>query len=428
MIIKNEEELITQCKNLIEAELAWGSSANWTTQDFKELSQKIFDKTSITLSPTTLKRIWGKLKYESAPTLTTLNTLAQFLGFTHWRAFRQAQMKDFEAEHDPTFVTKKGKKWSTALRFMPLIVGGLILIGLLSLYFVPKSQVIVPSDYSFSSKTKVAIGVPQSVVFDYDVAKSPSDSIFIQLSEAMPFKQVVKKDKNQHTATYYEPGYYKTQLLIGNQVVQTQGLLIKTQGWLASIEQEPIPIYLSKEETFKAGNLASSVRSGKVQSPDSYAKIPFARYSNVRAFGNLTSDDFVFETALKNEYLPGTDFCQNSEIRILCAGASIQIPLAAKACMADQHLVFLGDSISGKTQDLSGFGVDFDQFEVIRCEASKGVVKFFVNKALMYQLKNPQKGLKILGIVYRFQGSGAVDYVRLLNGDGKVIYEEEDFR
>ncbi len=428
MIIKNEEELITLCKNLIEAELAWGSSANWTTQDFKELSQKIFDKTSITLSPTTLKRIWGKLKYESAPTLTTLNTLAQFLGFEHWRAFRKAQMKDFEVEHDPTFATKKGKKWSTVLRLMPLIVGGLILIGLLGWYFVQKSQAIMPSDYSFSSKTKVATGVPQSVVFDYNATKSPTDSIFIQPSETIPLKHLIKKGKKQHTITYYEPGHYKARLLIGKQVVQEQALLIKTDGWLASIEQVPIPIYLSKEETFSAGNLASLVRSRKTQSPDSYTSIPYARFTNVRAFGNLTSDDFVFETAIKNEYPADASFCQSSEIWILCAGAAIQIPIAAKACIADQHLIFLGDSISGKVKDLSGFGVDFDQFETIRCEASKGLVKFFVNNALVYQHKNPQKRLKILGIVYRFQGSGAVDYVRLSDGGGKMIYAEEDFQ
>ena len=54
-----------------------GASDNWTTYDFEKLSEAIFDRTQVRLSVTTLKRIWGKLKYDSAPTLTTLNTLAQ---------------------------------------------------------------------------------------------------------------------------------------------------------------------------------------------------------------------------------------------------------------------------------------------------------------------------------------------------------------
>lgn len=428
MIIKEEEKLIQLCKSLIEAEVDWGSSTEWTTQDFKELSQKIFDKTSITLSPTTLKRIWGKLKYESAPTLTTLNTLAQFLGFSHWRAFRQAQLNGLAEEKKTAEVEAVRIKGNLKLlRFILLVVGALFMIGLFTWNFVSQSRVIVASDYSFGSKTQIVTGVPKSVVFEYNTAKSPIDSIFIQPSEAAPQKQVLKKGKGKYTSIYYEPGYYKAKLLIGKKVVQEQELLIKTRGWLATIEQNP-PIYLSKEEFFNSGNLTSSLRSSKNQSPDSYPSIPFVRYSNVKSFGNLTSDDFVFETAIKNAYLPGTSFCKRSEIRILCAGANIQIPIATKACIDDQQLVFLQDSISGKTQGLSGFGVDFEQFASIRCEANKDMVKFFVNNALVCQLKNPQKNLKILGIVYRFQGGGAVDYVRLSKGNGKMVYREEDFQ
>jgi hypothetical protein len=89
VIIESEDILLSHCKKLIEEKLGWGNSEKWTNQDFEELSQRIFEATTITLSPTTLKRIWGKVKYDSAPTITTLNTLAQFTGFEHWRAFRQ---------------------------------------------------------------------------------------------------------------------------------------------------------------------------------------------------------------------------------------------------------------------------------------------------------------------------------------------------
>src|SRR5690606_1875997 len=35
-----------------------------------------------------LKRIWGKVKYTSRPTTTTLDTLAQFIGHQNWRGFK----------------------------------------------------------------------------------------------------------------------------------------------------------------------------------------------------------------------------------------------------------------------------------------------------------------------------------------------------
>ncbi|WPQ63248.1 hypothetical protein SIO70_00025 [Chitinophaga sancti] len=49
--------------SLIETRLNWGKSSEWTNYDFEKLSVAIQDKTGVTLSVTTLKRLWGKLKY-----------------------------------------------------------------------------------------------------------------------------------------------------------------------------------------------------------------------------------------------------------------------------------------------------------------------------------------------------------------------------
>ena len=40
------------------------------------------------LSHVTLKRVWGKVKYESLPSTHTLDTLVQYLGYESWRDFR----------------------------------------------------------------------------------------------------------------------------------------------------------------------------------------------------------------------------------------------------------------------------------------------------------------------------------------------------
>ena len=48
----------------------------------------IFDQTGIALSHVTLKRIWGKVRYDSLPRTNTLNTIVRFLGYRNWREFR----------------------------------------------------------------------------------------------------------------------------------------------------------------------------------------------------------------------------------------------------------------------------------------------------------------------------------------------------
>src|SRR5580693_3558184 len=88
-----DETLIRLVKQLFEEKTGWGDSETWTNQDFLQLSELIRDETGITISYVTLKRVWGKVRYDSLPNTHTLNTLAQFLGYDNWR--------DLAARHPP---------------------------------------------------------------------------------------------------------------------------------------------------------------------------------------------------------------------------------------------------------------------------------------------------------------------------------------
>src|SRR6201989_2504041 len=83
----SNEALIDEVRKKIEIKTGWGESADWTNQDFVALSEKIQEQTGVAISHVTLKRIWGKVKYESLPNTHTLNTLVQYLGYENWRDF-----------------------------------------------------------------------------------------------------------------------------------------------------------------------------------------------------------------------------------------------------------------------------------------------------------------------------------------------------
>jgi hypothetical protein len=82
------EFLIEKTIKLYESDTGWGDSNDWSNQDFLILSEKIRERTGVMLSHVTLKRVWGKVKYDSLPSTHTLNTLVQFLGYESWRDFR----------------------------------------------------------------------------------------------------------------------------------------------------------------------------------------------------------------------------------------------------------------------------------------------------------------------------------------------------
>ncbi|HET7001374.1 MAG TPA: hypothetical protein VFI33_08700 [Puia sp.] len=433
MLTLSEEQLKENCKRLIENKLGWGSSEHWTNQDFDLLSEKIFAATGVALSQTTLKRIWGKVKYDSAPTVTTLNTLANFIGFENWRDFRQKQAIPAEAaitnEPEKELKTVGVTEKSRRSFLLPTLTIGLTLMSILSWNFfasrsVAKKEKAPAGAYQFSSKKMVLRGVPNSVVFEYDATASTTDSVFIQQSWDNHLRARVLRDQHLHTSIYYYPGFFRAKLLAGDKIVKEHNIFIQTDGWLPLIEQDPVPVYFKKEEAIVSGRLSLSPAKMKLQNVPMEPTVPYVYYANVREFADLTSDNFIFETSVRNDFREGSGVCQKTEIRILTEGSMVSIPLSAKGCISENNLFCLGQFVKGKDNDLSGFGVDFDRFVKLRLEVLNGKARFFVDDKMVYQLDNIMSGTKIKGIVFRFQGTGSVDWVKLSKGNGQLVYED----
>ena len=98
--VYDEMKAITKLRESIESRLAWGSADDWSNYDFEKLSEEIFKITGVNLSVSTLKRFFGKVKYGSSPSVTTLNTLARFLGFEDWRDFESKEELQTESKSE----------------------------------------------------------------------------------------------------------------------------------------------------------------------------------------------------------------------------------------------------------------------------------------------------------------------------------------
>ena len=434
MLTVSEELLKENCKRLIEEKLGWGSSSQWTNQDFDLLSEKIYEVTGVTLSQTTLKRIWGKVKYDSAPTVTTLNTLAKFIGFENWRDFRQKKTAQTATAvtdgpiRDTKPITENKKSRRPFL--FPALAIGLTFMSILSWNFFSnkpnaKKENSPAGTYQFSSKKMILRGVPNSVVFEYDASVSTADSIFIQQSWDNRLRARVPKDQHLHTSIYYYPGFFQAKLLAGDKIVKEHDIFIQTDGWLPLIELSPVPVYIKKEEVFVNGKMTLPLAKIKSQNVPMEPAVPYVYFANVREFGDLTSDNFIFETSVRNDFKEGSGVCQKSEIRLLTEGSMVSIPLSAKGCISENNLFCLGHYIKGNENDLSGFGVDFNNFVKVRLEVMNTKAKFFVNDKLVYYVDGIMPGSKIKGIVYRFQGTGSVDWVKLSKNDHTTVYDDE---
>ncbi|MEQ8810452.1 MAG: hypothetical protein RIE59_15375, partial [Imperialibacter sp.] len=267
--MESDDINIKECLFEIERQLNWGPGEAWTTNDFKALSEKIHAATGTNLSVATLKRLWGTIDYQSKPTATTLNALAQYLGHENWKAYQYASSLPKE-RIQKKHASAKAKKDRPAGIILSLLV--ILSLGAWLLFYVSNrdQEKTKPmpntSLFSFSSKQAVSEGVPNSVIFNYDaISASATDTIYIQQSWDKRLRQQVSYDKKVHTSIYYYPGYFQAKLVVNDSIVKQHPVYITSVGWLPLVEQEKVPVYFTVEDVIK-GNGALSLPLEKLTS------------------------------------------------------------------------------------------------------------------------------------------------------------------
>lgn len=170
----DESHYLSKCLLLIEEKLGWGKSSDWQTRDFESLSERMFEETKVLISTSTLKRIWGKVRYDSAPNMATLNTLAQFIGVENWRAF-------IAAEKGLVKHSRQKSARSSRLPIKALLLGfSFLFIIVFTGFWLNRSNTkhLQFNNLQFSSRS-VTLGLPNTVIFNYDASQSNADSVFI---------------------------------------------------------------------------------------------------------------------------------------------------------------------------------------------------------------------------------------------------------
>jgi hypothetical protein len=408
----------------VEEKINRGASDKWTNYDFEQLSDSILEATGIQLSVTTLKRIWGKVKYPHAPAVQTLNALAQFIGYTDWRNFELKNIARISTDTEIPATISKPAALNKAKRFPKylVIVLALLLLGLIYAGFKRMNHYkIDPEDYSFSLSKIKTTGLPNSVIFTYDASQSPSDSVFIIQTWDIRRKTLVPKNGQKHSAIYYYPGFFNTKLIIDSTIVKRQDLQVSSDGWLGLVQTEGNPIYFTKQEiAVKEGITIDDnllLKYGISLQPTS----PKTRFFNQRDLGSLMNDNFDFETLVRNPNGSGDNACHYSEVLIQGKNDIIIIPLGAKACVGNMQLSFDGEYRTSQYDDLSGFGCDLTEWTMLKIVCRNRHAKIFVNNNLAFELDAPNDPKGIVGVQYRFNGAAEIKYARFWDKSGNLI-------
>ena len=394
----NEHHLVNQCLREIEGILMWGTSEDWHNEVFNELSERIQEKTNVLLSPTTLKRVWGKVQYNSAPSITTLNVLAQFAGYDNWRHYKSTAGPSSTKKTKPI-----GKNHAVIISSAAFLT--LLFISIFSM--IGSRNTIIEADYSnvsFSSRT-VSEGYPNSVVFDLDLHSIESDNIKIQQFWD-PNKTIqVKASQSEATGIYYYPGYFRAKLLVDNAIVLEHDLFLKASDWMATLDYEPVPKYLTSAE----------FSNGTLQLPEEYleelssSQDPLrTTFHLVRDMSNISADKFTLRSTIQNSYSEKWAVCQSTQIIILGTKGAIIIPLSIPGCVSDIGVMLNDVFLDGKENDLSALGTSLSEATDIEIQTDNNVAKLFINGQLAFEHSYNEPIGRFVGLRYRFLGAGTV--------------------
>lgn len=425
----NDTEFLVKYKNILESKLSWKEPGLWRNRDVEYLSEEIYKKTKTNISTSTLKRILNPTGNRN-PHLSTLNALAQFIDFEDWNCFKGQMAHNYSKQKVEKKLRRKPRiNMRVTFLIVLLLIGG-ISIGVIVLK--PNHKVKIPigeiekEKVLFTSKTSVTSGLPNSVVFNYDIKYYAFDSAFIQQSWDRRRRKPIFADKNYHTSIYYYPGYYTARLVLNNKVIKRHPLFIQTDGWQAVYQEnfnQEIPSYFNNLNLHKPGRLHLSVddlKQNKIERNSDF----FIGLMNFRDFNGVRCDSLTFETIVKNDVSDGGLTCQYAMVALEAERGVLRATFSDPGCISKLSVEFSNIRQNGSDNDLSAFGIDLNQWNKITYNIADKHTTILVNDNKIHELTFKRDIGKIVGIYYYFYGCGSVKMAKLLDKNGVAVFED----
>ena len=425
----NHAELvyIAECKRLIEDKFHFeNGNGSLRQRDLEYLADSIEEKSGIKLSLSTLKRLWRK-DYEQTPHPSTLDALVSILGYKSWQ--------DFKLRQDPMPGTpvqtqdKKKKRIFSPWAILPVVLVAAVITWLIAFRSGKGDKIkpIIRGPVTFTGNKTVSQGVPNTVIFNYDLSNVEADSFFFQQSWNNLEKVSIDPKGHSYSNIYYYPGFHKAKLIANDSILKRFRVHITTDGWLPLIRyrsaEEDRPVYIKKNKPSTDGTLHIN-RDDLVASLVDSDKDFVVSYFNIREFENAHSDNFSIDTRVKCDNSNSTP-CPGFEMVVMCEEHIFFVRMMNKGCERDIALKMGEVVLNGMSTDLSAFGRDVYQWQNLKVEVENKKATIYLDGQNVYTLKFKNDLGKIVGLAYHFTGTAAIDYVRLKNGEGKMVYEEE---
>lgn len=424
-----DQDFLEICKQQIEEKYHLGNGDQRLKQrDFEYLIDLIEEKSGISLSISTLKRLWRETGNQN-PHPSTFDALVSILGYKDWLQFKvdnapaPAKSESAKPSENKKESTSRIPKIKPAL----VAVGGLAVLAILIISFTSRSIITSADaeDVSFSVSNTVETGVPTTVIFNYDLKDIDADTFYIQQDWDPNNRKQIDPDSKFFTSVYFYPGFHRARIIADETVLKTEEVFIRTDGWLAAAvhrDDEEHPVYLANDisdDTVLSISEESLIGNGI--DPDRFGGSGFF---NIGDFGELDGHNFIAETRFKNRPLsnvpcPFVQFTIHTEANIYFTQFS------SMGCVGELELMIGEKFYSGNDSDLSAFGTDVTEWQELTLTVENKIARVFLNGESIFETQFEDDFGKVVGVDYRFSGMGDLDYLRFKNLDGSIAFEDD---
>lgn len=424
-MVFDERAYISLCKAQIEKKFAFGNGNGYTQRDLESLAAYIEEKTAINLSLSTLKRLW-KGDFKEKPQIATLNALAAVLDYKDWQDFK---LHNQQLREPPRHFINKRRGILALAVFILLITGAAIMINRIESGTSFEDKTVprglkVKGPVQFSAQKTVTSGVPNTVIFNYDLSQVDADSFFIQQTWNAFHKAAIDPEGRYHTTIYYESGYHRARLIANDTVIAMQPVHILSDGWephlYYSYKEEPVTF--QGQEFIRDGHLQFTTALLRKRNVD-LSRHFFTRISNSRRF-NVSSGDFSLVSRMKVDSLTNR-FCPWMQVMVVTEKHVFWVNLQNKGCERNASYK-MGEIVrGGENNDLSALGVAPYEWQDVGIAVEDNRAKISLNGKIVFRETFEEDFGEIMGLVYLFDGTGALDSVRLTDGNGKIVFEDD---
>ncbi len=408
---------INRCKKIIEHQLGWAIDFVPTRREYEILVERIFDKTGVLLSLSTIRRIWSD-DFKNIPHKSTLDAMAKFAGFVDWQNFTEIDTKG-------EFIPKKKNSFSKIIMGIIIILTVVVIILTYQYFQVKRVEISGPIVFEYYQESDSM--VPNIVVFSYDVSNIHADSFFIVESSNDYLRKRLKVKIGQMTSSYYQPGSYEAFLLADDSIVGKLDIEILSNSWVAMLKYQlapnDLPYYFYGNDIIFDGLLNVSrdmiVNNNIEISDDLYTVLTNTFNSDTFKMGN-----FNFETRIKLDSIETYLTCPKIYISLLF-DELCYIPLVQYGGQDKLQIKYGNTYMTSNDSDLSGFGCNIYDWQKVEITSMDSRTEIILNNEIIATILDSTGMGKFKGFSLSFDGIGSMDYILLSSIVNDTIFYDD---